>query len=146
MHLRSKELVKCILISWDGLVYFWGAKTDQMNKTTRLQIEEEMRYHVQAWQQSAVSQKEYCRENNLSYHTFIYWIQKFRRNHIPVEQSFIAVQPNQQATSLPQELEIAYPNGVRVRIPTNDIQLIGQLLRLVWFYVWVNFSTFILSV
>ncbi len=102
-----------------------------MNKTTRLQIEEEMRYHVQAWQQSAVSQKEYCRENNLSYHTFIYWIQKFRRNHIPVEQSFIAVQPNQQATSLPQELEIAYPNGVRVRIPTNDIQLIGQLLRLV---------------
>ena len=102
-----------------------------MNKTTRLQIEEEMRYHVQAWQQSAVSQKEYCRENNLSYHTFIYWIQKFRRNHIPVEQSFIAVQPNQQVNSLPQELEIAYPNGVRLRIPSSDIQLIGQLLRLV---------------
>ena len=102
-----------------------------MNKTTRLQIEEEMRYHVQGWQQSAVSQKEYCRENNLSYHTFIYWIQKIRHNHIPVEQSFIAVQPNQQVTSLPQELEIAYPNGVRLRIPSTDIQLIGQLLRLV---------------
>ena len=106
-------------------------KIDQMNKTNRLQLEEEMRYHVQAWQQGAGSQKEYCRENNLSYHTFIYWIQKFRRNHVPVEQSFIAVQAEQPGTSLPQELEIAYPNGVRLRIPSTDIQLIGQLLRLV---------------
>ncbi len=102
-----------------------------MNKTTRLQLEEEMRYHVQAWQQGAGSQKEYCRENNLSYHTFIYWIHKFRRNHIPVDQAFIAVQPDQPGTSLPQELEIAYPNGVRLRLPSTDIQLIGQLLRLV---------------
>jgi len=48
-----------------------------------------------------------------------------------VEQSFIAVQPDHRATSLPEELEIAYPNGVRLRIPSTNIQLIGQLLRLV---------------
>jgi hypothetical protein len=94
-------------------------------------MEEMMRFHVQSWQQSAGSQKDYCRENNLSYHTFIYWIQKFRRNHQPVEQAFIAVQGDPSRPSLAQELEICYPNGVRLKMPVTDIQLIGQLVRLV---------------
>ena len=43
-----------------------------MKKKNQLKLEEEMRYHVQSWQQGKQSQLEYCRENKLAYHKFIY--------------------------------------------------------------------------
>ena len=89
-----------------------------------------MRYHIQAWQTGKQSQQEYCRENNLAYHKFIYWHNKFRSKQNPIEQAFIPVQIGQPVNPLPAELEIAYPNWVRLLVPA-DIQLIGQLIRLI---------------
>lgn len=102
-----------------------------MKKKNRSKLEEEMRYHIQAWQQCKQSQQEYCRENNLTYHKFIYWLSKFRRKQNPIEQAFIPVQIEQPVHSSPTELEIAYPNGVRLRVPSGNVQFIGQLIRLI---------------
>ena len=102
-----------------------------MKKKKRSQLEEEMRYHVEAWQQGNQSQKEYCLENNLAYSKFIYWMNKFRREQNPIEQAFIPVQTDQMQHSLSLELEIAYPNGVRLRVPSDDLTFIGRLIRLV---------------
>ena len=33
--------------------------------------------HIRAWQDSGLSQIEYCRRNALSYHRFVYWRDKF---------------------------------------------------------------------
>ncbi len=89
-----------------------------------------MRYHIEAWQTGNQTQQVYCRENNLKYQKFIYWRNKFRRKQSPIEQAFIPVQLGQPVIPTPAELEIAYPNGVRLRVPA-DIQLIGQLIRLI---------------
>ena len=34
--------------------------------------------HLQSWKSSSLSQKEYCRQNNLVYHRFVYWRCKFK--------------------------------------------------------------------
>jgi len=90
-----------------------------------------MRYHIQVWQESKQTQKEYCLENNLPYSKFIYWMNKVRRKQNPIEQAFIPVQTDQPGHSLSLELEIAYPNGVRLRVPSDDLQFISRLIRLV---------------
>jgi hypothetical protein len=102
-----------------------------MKKKNRLNLEEEMSFHIQSWQQSKQSQQDYCRENNLAYHKFIYWLNKFRRKQNPIEQTFIQVQMEPPVHAAPMELEIAYPNGVRLRVPSGDIGFIGQLIRLI---------------
>jgi len=61
---------------------------------------------------------------------FIYWHSKFRRKQNPIEQAFIPVHMEQPVHSS-IELEIAYPNGVRLRVPSGNIQFIGQLIRLI---------------
>jgi hypothetical protein len=101
-----------------------------MKKKTRSKIEDEMRYHIKAWQTSKQSQHQYCHENNLAYHTFIYWHNKFRHKQNLIEQAFIPVQMGQPPDPTKVELELSYPNGVRLRVPA-DIQLIGQLIRLI---------------
>lgn len=101
-----------------------------MKRKTRSKLEQEMRYHIEAWQTGNQTQQVYCRENNLKYQKFIYWRNKFRRKQSPIEQAFIPVQLGQPVIPTPAELEIAYPNGVRLRVPA-DIQLIGQLIRLI---------------
>lgn len=102
-----------------------------MKKKRRIALQEEMNYHIQSWHQSAQSQKEYCQENNLAYHKFIYWLNKFRRKHNPIEQTFIPVQMDPPVDSSGTELEIAFPNGVRLRVCSGNMQFIGQLIRLV---------------
>jgi hypothetical protein len=102
-----------------------------MRKNNLSKLEEEMHYHIQSWRQGKQSQQEYCRENNLAYHKFIYWQSKFRRKQNPIEQAFIPIQLEQPVHSSSMELEIAYPNGVRLRVPSGNIQFIGQLIRLI---------------
>jgi hypothetical protein len=33
--------------------------------------------HIEGWQASGVSQTEYCRRNQLSFHRFVYWRKKY---------------------------------------------------------------------
>jgi len=102
-----------------------------MTKENRLKLEEEMRCHIQTWQQSKQTQHEYCHQNNLTYHKFIYWLSKFHRKDKSKETAFIHVQMEQPVHGSNPELEIAYPNGVRLRVPSGDIQFIGQLIRII---------------
>ena len=89
-----------------------------------------MRNHIQTWQQSKQTQQQYCHENNLAYHTFLYWLNKIRSKKNPIGQAFIPVQMGQATNPIQVELEISYPNGVRLRVPA-DVQLIGQLISLI---------------
>ncbi len=101
-----------------------------MKKKNRSRLEDEMRYHIQVWKESKQTQKDYCLENNLPYSKFIYWMNKVRRKQNPIE-AFIPVHIDHQVQPLSLDLEIAYPNGVRLRVPSDDIQFIGQLIRLI---------------
>ncbi len=46
---------------------------------------------VEQWQQTSKTQKQFCREQSLTYSTFMYWLKKYRQvkgqgsNFIPLE-------------------------------------------------------------
>lgn len=41
---------------------------------------------IKRWQQSGLSQKAWCKQNNIAYHVFHYWYRRFRNQH-PVTES-----------------------------------------------------------
>jgi len=102
-----------------------------MMKKPRAQLEEEMRYHLSCWQQSNQSQKQYCLDNHLPLYKFHYWSQKLRKQSNPLDDSFVPIDINSSLSHSNAEVELSYPNGVRLRIPSADLHLIGQLIRLV---------------
>lgn len=40
---------------------------------------------IKRWQQSGLSQKAWCIQNNMAYHVFHYWYRRFRRQHPQTE-------------------------------------------------------------
>ena len=91
--------------------------------------------HVTQFRDSGLSKAQYCREHQLTYHQFIYWVPQFS----PVsDESSTSVTTNRflpltltQSTQ-PSELEITLPSGVQINGITEHtsalaIQLISQL-------------------
>jgi hypothetical protein len=109
----------------------FATKTQPMNKQDRKALSEEMHYHIQAWQQSKTTQKQYCISNNLTYHKFIYWLQKIRDTQNPADGMFIPVKTRQSTRVCVTDLEITYPNGVRLRLSPENFEHISRLIRLV---------------
>jgi len=102
-----------------------------MNKQDRTLRKEEMTHHIQSWKESGQSQKQYCLSNNLRFHTFYYWLKKDREQINPSTGGFIPIRVQGLATHSDSNVEIQYPNGVRILVPSMDIQFIGRLVRLV---------------
>jgi len=102
-----------------------------MNKQERKALSEEMHYHINAWQDSKTSQKQYCLENNLAYHKFIYWLQKIREAQNPADGMFVPVKTRPSTKPVIADVEITYPNGVRLRLAPENFEHISRLIRLV---------------
>jgi hypothetical protein len=102
-----------------------------MNKQDRQALSEEMHYHIELWQQSKLTQKQYCIANNLAYHKFIYWLQKIRDAQNPADGVFIPVKTKPAKRTFVTDVEIIYPNGVRLRLSPENFEHIGRLIRLV---------------
>jgi hypothetical protein len=101
-----------------------------MNKQERVALAAEMQDHIQAWQQSEQSQLRYCQENNLTYHKFVYWLSKIRRKQNPVDQVFIPVGIKRSSSFIPTDIEIIFPNGVRLRVASGNMEIVHRLIRL----------------
>lgn len=68
---------------------------------------------IEQWKQSSLSQKSFCEEHSLRYHTFYYWLKCYRRQHADNNNnSFVKL--NIDAPSSSYAAEIYFPNGVRV--------------------------------
>jgi hypothetical protein len=80
--------------------------------TTKEQIREQMFIMITGWQQSGLSQKQYCLQHELRYHVFHYWYKRFRENQTtsPVG-SFV---PLTIHTSFSGHAEIYLPDGKRL--------------------------------
>jgi len=109
----------------------FATKTHPMDKQNRKALSEEMHYHIQAWQHSKTTQKQYCIENNLAYHKLIYWLQKTREAQSQADGVFIPVKPRPSTRAFVADVEITYPNGVRVRLTPENFEHISRLIRLV---------------
>ena len=69
---------------------------------------------IAAWQQSGISQKQYCEEQGIRYHVFHYWFRKYREQNQPSPCSgFIPLEVLEQASSF-TGIELIIPNGYRI--------------------------------
>ncbi len=76
------------------------------------------------WQQSGMSKKRYCAEKGINEATFYYWYSR-NKESISSSGSFISI----DRTSKKREVEVIYPNGVRIKADT-DLSLLSQLILL----------------
>lgn len=85
---------------------------------------------VEAWRGSGLSQNQFCKNHELSYHRFVYWRRKLAgsvHSRSSVQRSGFAVvsyQPEVDAG-----LTLSLPNGLVVRgISSGNLSLVRQLL------------------
>jgi len=69
---------------------------------------------VEKWQKSGKSQKKFSSENNVKFHTFSYWVQRYKQSK--------SVNPGFAAVTLTQERETNNSN------PRIEIELTGDIV------------------
>ncbi|WP_413511711.1 IS66 family insertion sequence element accessory protein TnpA [Myroides odoratus] len=85
--------------------------------------------HVEDWKTSGLTQATYCEEQGLKLATFSYWIQKYyKQSDQDDTSSFIAISKEEPFTK--KEYEIIYPNGVKLRVHTENLSELYSLLQL----------------
>ncbi len=88
---------------------------------------------VEAWKLSGLSQNQFCKTNELSYHRFVYWRGKFEgvtRGRRTKESSggFVAVKHSLDGD---HGLTLSLPNGLVLRgISADNVPVVRQLLEL----------------
>lgn len=82
---------------------------------------------IDEYKQSGISIKEFCKQKQVSYHTFQYWRYRKRRQ----ERNRAAFTPILANTPyFSGKVVISYPNGVNVSLDAFDPNQILQLLKL----------------
>ena len=91
---------------------------------------------ITKWYESGLSQYQYCKQEQIATSTFSYWLKKYKREQIvPIQQelvkSFIPVEVARPMELPVWQVEIAYPNGVRVRCASGtDVNMLKALIGL----------------
>ncbi len=76
---------------------------------------EEMFPLVEQWQTSGLSQKQFSKENNIKYHSFTYWVRRFRQ-HQRRQDGFIPLELSGSGTCGAFRVELVFGNGSVLRI------------------------------
>lgn len=101
-----------------------------MENTVKSRREEEMFAIVEASEKCGITKKAYCKKQGLSAANFYYWQKKYRESHTPTEERFIPVQVKSNPVHI-GEIEICYPNGVRVKLSQGmELPVIKSLIGL----------------
>lgn len=72
---------------------------------------EEMQVAISEWQTSGLTKKEFCRQRNIKYPTFHYWIKQLSSDH---QEGFteVSLQDGMEVGLF----EITFPSGVRISL------------------------------
>jgi len=82
---------------------------------------------ISKWQQSGLSQKVFCTDNNIRYNVFHYWYRVYKtEQNVPA--SFLPVNIKPLAKH-DQQITITGQNGLEVRLPFRD-QAVGFIKQL----------------
>jgi hypothetical protein len=106
-----------------------------MVQTSRAeQLEQKRSYwkqHIESWQETGLTQTEYCRRHNLKHHQLVYWKKQFLKTK--TDASFVALR-FEDLQDMPAPLDCAalclvINNHFKVEIrPGFDAQLLRQLI------------------
>lgn len=72
---------------------------------------------IVSWQQSGLSQKAYCEQNNIRYHVFHYWYKCYRDDQTPKSNpGFVqlTVKPAASLNTYGSPIELLLPDGKRL--------------------------------
>jgi hypothetical protein len=98
------------------------------------QLEQKRAYwkqHVESWQETGLTQAEYCRRHNLKHHQLVYWKKRFLKTETNV--SFVALEL-EDLLDLPSQpdrtpLCLVISNFFKIEIRAGfDAQLLRQLI------------------
>ena len=100
-----------------------------MKKQSQQEQQERMFSLIKSCKESGMSNKDFCQQNGIGQPMFYYWQKKLAESQDNTFQSFIPVQVNKYKGH--PEMEIIYPNGVRLKLaPTTDLSIIRILIGL----------------
>ena len=86
--------------------------------------------HIKSWEESGLSQIDYCRENNLSRHRFTYWKIKNSKKSNPIE--FVPIITTPSTSSLDSSIEpLKVKVGDKYRIEVGEGFSGETLIRLI---------------
>lgn len=88
---------------------------------------EYMLSQVESWRQSGTTQRAFCDKAGIKLATFSYWIKRSKKQD-DLTDGFITL-PNPSST-LRNQYEILYPNGVILKIQNPDLKEIFSLVNL----------------
>ena len=91
---------------------------------------EEMFTLIESCSESGLSNKAFCVQQGLSQANFYYWKKKYHESQVKQEDKFIPVELPQSIHFI-NEIEIIYPNGVRLKLPQGqDLSVIRSFIGL----------------
>jgi hypothetical protein len=86
---------------------------------------------IESWSKSKMRQKDFCKQHQLGYHVFHYWLKVWKKGQVSNKSSsFIPVKlTTQDFASEPKTAEIVFPDGRRIIFYNNpDPALLRNLL------------------
>ena len=85
---------------------------------------EQWRTHIQAWQESGLSQAAYCQQHELVCSRFGYWRRKLAGESLPASGFVQVVRP--QSTTV---LSVRLPSGLEINgVDGNNVEVVTELL------------------
>ena len=90
---------------------------------------EEMALLIKEFGQSGQTQKDFSASRGMRFHTFNYWFRKLKKEKEEAA-GFSRVETGGGFSPSGGQLELVYPNGVKLRTDLNDLSLLSRLIRL----------------
>lgn len=90
---------------------------------------EEMALLMEEFARSGQSQKEFSASRCIALPTFNYWFRKLRKENGEAP-GFVRVETGAAPSPAGGQLELVYPNGVKLKTASSDLSLIAGLVRL----------------
>ncbi|MCK0124740.1 IS66 family insertion sequence element accessory protein TnpB [Gelidibacter sp. F2691] len=87
---------------------------------------EYMLSQVDTWRGSGLTQQSYCNQVGIKLATFNYWVQKSKNQ----ENLSGFIEIKKPTAILENKYEVLYPNGVVVRLETNNLKELSALVNL----------------
>lgn len=99
-------------------------------RTRDLEKQDKMFSIIDDWKSSNKSKLEICKSNNISLVKFKYWYNIYTDyqalNRLKPTESFTKISPPEA----PKKLELEYPNGVKIKIISTDLDSLQTLIKL----------------
>jgi len=105
-----------------------------MEKSERENWQQEMFSLIKKWQESGISQRDFCSQHDLSMHAFYYWLRKYKQANQSSENRFLPVEINSPVftpgNDISGNIQIRYPNGVLITLDKSvSISRIKALIK-----------------